>query len=568
METSDVVSGSGNLISRRGFLSLVLLQAGAAALLAACGQAPAAAPAAKSTEAAKPAAPVAPAAPAVPAPAGASPGTAPTAAPATAKAPPDKRTVVIGTGADITKLDPHLSTLIDDIFVSFNMFDALTTRDPDLKLLPQLATEWKATNEQTWEFKLRPGVKFHNGDPLTSADVKFSIERTYDPAAKTNVATVFTTIDRIETPDELTVRFITKQTDPLLPARLAYYGGQIIPMKYFNSVGADTFNQKPIGSGVVKFREWVKSDHLTLDANKEYWGGAPDFDSVTFKPLPEPAARVASLLAGEADIISRTPYDQIQQINSSGKSRVETVFYAGLVVLGVNSKNPPLDNPKVKQALSLAIDRESIIKTILRGQGLVPNGPIARGDTIGYDPDRPPLAYDLNKAKALLQEAGYQNEPIILESGQGLVQSDREMGEAIIEMWKKAGVNSQLELIEVSVRAQKMREKSFKGLFWGDPTSTLQDPDGMMWRLLGPGGLYDFWRDPEFDRLGNEARFSADEKLRDADYKKMTDIFLQNFPWIPIIQPVDPYGVQNYLTWKPVPNQLFQLRKENLKFNR
>ena len=90
----------------------------------------------------------------------------------------------------------------------------------------------------------------------------------------------------------------------------------------------------------------------------------------------------------------------------------------------------------------------------------------------------------------------------------------------------------------------------------------------MMWRLLGSGGLYDFWRDPEFDRLGNEARFSADEKLRDADYKKMTDIFLQNFPWIPIIQPVDPYGVQNYLTWKPVPNQLFQLRKENLRFNR
>src|SRR5439155_14968784 len=140
----------------------------------------------------------------------------------------------------------------------------------------------------------------------------------------------------------------------------------------------------------------------------------------------------------------------------------------------VNSKVPPLNNPKVKQALSLAIDRETILKTVLRGQGILPNGPIAKGDAIGYDPNRPPLAYDLNKAKALLQEAGYQNEPIIIESGQGLVQSDREMAEVVLEMWKKAGVNAQLELIEISVRAQKMREKSFKGVYWSDPTSILQ----------------------------------------------------------------------------------------------
>ena len=142
------------------------------------------------------------------------------------------------------------------------------------------------------------------------------------------------------------------------------------------------------------------------------------------------------------------------------------------------------------------------------------------------------------------------------------------MSEAIIEMWKKVGVNAQMELIEASVRAEKNRDKSFKGLFWSDPTSTLQDPDGMLWRLIGPGGPQDYWRDPEFDRLGNEARFSLDEKLRAEDYKKMTDIFLQNFPWIPVVQPVESYGVQNYLSWRPNPNQLFQLRKEVLKFNR
>ena len=322
------------------------------------------------------------------------------------------------------------------------------------------------------------------------------------------------------------------------------------------------------GRGVGKFREWVKDDHLTLEANKEYWGGAPDFDTVTFKPISEPASRVASLLAGESDIITKVPSDQVERINGSGKTRVESAFYAGLYVLGVNSKVPPLDNPRVKQALSLAIDRQAIIKTLWRGQGIVPNSMVAKGDAVGYDPNRPPLAYDPDRAKALLQEAGYNNEPIIIQTTQGYLQQDREMSEAILEMWKKIGVNAQMELIEASVRTQITADKTTKGLWWSDPTSTLQDPDGMFWRLLGPGGTMDYWREPEFDRLGNEARFSMDPKLREDNYKKMTDIFLQNLPWIPVIQPMESYGVQNYLNWRPNPNQLFQLRNDVLKFRR
>jgi peptide/nickel transport system substrate-binding protein len=219
----------------------------------------------------------------------------------------------------------------------------------------------------------------------------------------------------------------------------------------------------------------------------------------------------------------------------------------------------------VKQALSYATDREAIVRTLWRGQGIVPNGPIPKGDTIGYDPDRPPLPFDANKARALLQEAGYGNEPVVIETTDGLVQNDRVMAEAIVEMWKKAGINAQLELIEISVRAQKYRDKSFKGLFWSDPTSTLQDPDGMMWRLLAPGGLHDYWRNEEFDRLGEEARTSLDPALREQNYRRMFQIFLENFPWIPIIQPYESYGVANYVEWYPYTNQYFNLRAENLR---
>ncbi len=535
-------------------------------------------PAAKPTEAAKPAADkpaAAPAADAKPtaaaaaAPAGPAPAAKVTGGgQATSKAPANKRDLTVVTAADVSKFDPHLSTSVNDITVSFQIFDNLTTRDPDLNLLPQVATEWKTTGERGWEFKLRPDVKFHNGDPLTSKDVKFSIERTYDPDAKTLVATIFNGIETIDTPDDTTVVFTTKQPDPLLPARLAFYGGQILPETYFKRVGPDEFNNKPVGSGVVKFVEWVKDDRLVLDANKEYWGGAPDFDRVTFKPIPEAAPRVAALLAGEADIITKLPSDQVQRVDQSDRARSEGAFYAGLYVLAVNSKAPPLDNPKIKQALSLAIDRDAIVKSLWRGQGIVPNGPVAKGDQIGYDANRPPLEFNLDKAKTLLQEGGYKNEPIYIESTQGQLQNDRQMSEAVVEMWNKAGINAQMEIIEASVRAQKNRDKQFKGLFWSDPTSTVQDPDGMMWRLLGPGGPQDYWREPEFDRLGAEARVSLDSALRDANYKKMTDIFLEHFPWLPIVQPIESYGVAKYLNWRPNPNQLFQLRKEVLTFNR
>ena len=132
-----------------------------------------------------------------------------------------KKELVVAQGGDISTFDPHISTSANDIRISFNIFDNLVSRHPDGKLYPALATEWKLTNPTTWTFKLRPGVKWHNGDPLTSADVKYSFERTWDPKVNTRVSTVFTTVERVEAPDPTTVVFTTKKPDPLLAARLA-----------------------------------------------------------------------------------------------------------------------------------------------------------------------------------------------------------------------------------------------------------------------------------------------------------------------------------------------------------
>src|SRR5439155_20940977 len=138
----------------------------------------------------------------------------------------------------------------------------------------------------------------------------------------------------------------------LLPARLAYYGGQIIPKKYFEQLGADEFNLKPVGSGPIKFVSWVKDQELVFEPYKDYWGGRIAFDKVVYRPIPETAARVAALQRGEVDLIFKLPPDQVAKVNQFPNAKAKGDLYAGLYVLALNSKNPPLDNPKVKQALS------------------------------------------------------------------------------------------------------------------------------------------------------------------------------------------------------------------------
>jgi peptide/nickel transport system substrate-binding protein len=494
-------------------------------------------------------------------------GAAAAVAPAGAAGAQTKKEVVVGQGGDIAFFDPHMSTSSNDIRVSFNVFDNLVARYPDQKLHPALATEWKLEGQTTWRFKIRQGVKWHNGDPFTAADAKWSIERTYNPENKLRVATVFTTIDRIEAPDPATLVIHTKKPDPLLPARLAFYGGQIVPEKYLKMVGPEEFNRKPVGTGPVKFVSWTKDDKAVLEANAGYWGGKPNFDRLIFRPIPELAPRVAALLKGEVDVITQLPPDHGERVNANPTTRMVGALYAGLYVLAVNSKVKPLDNPLVKQALALSIDREAIVKELWRGRGIVPSGPIAKGDN-HFDTSLPALPYNPKEARERLKKAGYAGEEIVLETTAGYTANDKPMSEAIQAMWKDVGINAKVEVIEYSVRAQKNTQKTFKGLWWSDPTSTLGDPDGMMWRLLGPGGPQDYWRHPEFDELGNAARFSVDEKFRGEAYRKMTRVFLEHFPWIPVIQPFEDYGLQKTVDWQPNPNQQFEIRRFNLKFRR
>jgi peptide/nickel transport system substrate-binding protein len=474
------------------------------------------------------------------------------------------RDFVVAHGADVARLDPHFST---DLGAIYNLHDTLVARRSDNQLYPSLAARWRLAAPMTWEFELRRGVRFHNGDPFTSADVKYSIERTYDPQVKTLVASVFTTVERIEVPEPHLVRIHTRSPDPLLPARLASNGGQILCRRYVETVGAEALETRPVGTGPIRFVERVPGNRLVTEAVPDYWGGAIDADRVIFTTIPELGPRVAALLRGEVDLLTGLSPDHADRVAQGPNTKVVETLVDGLCVLAVNSLRPPLDNPLVKQALSLAIDRAAIVKELWRGRGLVPNGPIPRGDRF-YEDTRPPLSYNPALARRRLSEAGYRDEEIVLESTAGYMPNDRPMAEAILPMWRDVGINARVEIVEYSVLAQKMRERSFKGLRWASPISTLGDPDGLMWRLLAPGGLHDMWRNPRFDELGKAARFSVDERFRRNAYREMADIFLEHLPMIPVLQPPDLYGLRRSVDWSPYPITRIDLRRYNLRVQR
>jgi peptide/nickel transport system substrate-binding protein len=474
------------------------------------------------------------------------------------------RDLVIAQGTDVASFDPHFST---DLGALFSIYDTLVVRRRDNRLHPSLATRWTLLEPTRWEFELRSSVRFHNGDPFTAEDVKFSIERTYDPKARTRVASVFAGVERVEAPDPGRVHFHMRRPDALLPARLAFYGGQILPKRYVEQVGAEGLNARPVGTGPVRFVERVMGDRLVLEAAPYHWGERVDPARVVFKPVPDMATRVAALLRGEVDLCTELTPDHVARIEQHPATRVEEVLLAGLFVLAVNSRRPPLDNPLIKQALSLAVDRDAIVKALWHGRGLVPNGPIPRGDAF-HDDTLPPLAHDPDLARRRLAEGGYRGEAVVLESTAGYLANDKPMGEAIVAMWRDVGVNARLEIVEYSVIAQKARERSFKGLRWAGPISTLGDPDGMMWRLLGPGGALDTWRHPRFDELGRAAQVSLDQEFRRRAYLEMSAILFEHVPWIPVLQPMSLYGVRRELDWHGYPNGQIEIRRFNLRLRR
>ena len=498
------------------------------------------------------------------------PAMAPAAtAPSTGAQTTTKRELVIAQSADLTGLDPHASTLSSDIRVALNVFDTLIRRHPDGTLQPALATAWRQTAPTTWRLALRPDVRWHDGSRLTAVDAKYSLDRTFDASVKAArlIRGFGLVLERIEAPDPTTLIIHTRRPDLLLPARLATCGGAVVPWAYIDRVGFRVFNERPMGSGPLRFGSWSRGDRCVLEAAADYWGGRVDVDRVVFRWIPEAERRVDLLLRGDVDLITALAPALGRRVAADPATQVQGVLYAGLYVLMVNVWVRPLNHPLVRQALSLAIDRASIVKEFWHGRGLAPNGPIPRGDNL-HDASLPPLPYDPGAARDRLRRAGYRGETVHFETTDGMIANDRAMAEAITEMWEDVGLRVALDVIDTEARHLKNRQRAFKGLWWSDPTSVIRDPEGMMGRLLAPEQPHDYWRHDGFDRLAATARVSLDERGRAEAFRKMTAIFLEQNPWIVVLQPVEDYGLRRYVEFTPNPDQQLELRRFNFRMRR
>jgi len=395
--------------------------------------------------------------------------------------------------AEATTMDPGRSTQVLTVNYFYNLYDSLTRWDAALQLQPGLATSWRAVNDTTWEFILRPGVKFHDGSPLTAEDVRATIERNLVPG-KTVVTAGFTTIESVQAATPKLVRVVTRKPDPLLPVRLAQMGSQILPARLTTDEGAKELARRPIGSGAYRFVEWVKDERLIMEANRDWWGWegrAPAIDRVLWRAIPDDFPRLVALEKGDADIVTSVPPDRIKSIAEGRNTRVVSVPSTRTVEFNINSTQPPLSDKRVRQALHYALDVPAIIRSLFAGLGRPLAGGLADTD-FGYNPALKPYPHDPARARALLTEAGSPGGiDVTLHAGMGTMVNDKQLLEVIADMWAKVGIRARVAMMEMGARQRMVNERALPagGLLLINVQSTLLDADGSLWRILHPTGL-------------------------------------------------------------------------------
>jgi peptide/nickel transport system substrate-binding protein len=401
--------------------------------------------------------------------------------------------ITIAQPAEATTMDPGRSTQVLTVNYFYNLYDSLTRWDTALQLQPGLATSWKALNETTWEFTLRPGVKFHDGAPLTAEDVRATIERNLVPG-KTVVTAGFATIESVTAVNPTTVRIVTKKPDPLIAVRMAQMGSQILPARFTTDDGAKELARRPVGSGAYKFVEWVKDERLVMEANRDWWGWegrAPAVDRVVWKAIPEDFPRLVALDKGEADIVTNVPPDRMKAIAEGRNTRIVSTPATRTVTFWMHATQAPLSDKRVRQAMHYALDVNGIIKSLYGGMGRPFSGGLADTD-FGYNPALKPYFYDPARAKRLLTEAGYASGiDVTLHAGTGTMVNDKHLLEVMADMWAKVGIRAKVAMMEMAARQRMNNDRVVppSSLLLVNPQSTLLDADGSVWRLFHPNGF-------------------------------------------------------------------------------
>jgi peptide/nickel transport system substrate-binding protein len=466
-------------------------------------------------------------------------------------------------GADIITLDgnEHLSMHNSVVIQSFTDRLVQMSKTNYGELEPMLATSWEEINPTLWRFKLRDGVKFHTGQEMTADDVAYSINR-YVAGGLWESAVAMT--ESAAPVDKYTVEVTLKY-----PSALFLYGlnvtTDIIPAGWGES--ADFSPEVAVGTGPYKFVEWVKGQHVLGEANPDYWMGAPPAPRVRWVPVPEGSTRVANLVTGEGSIVRQIPPQDIPRVDGAD-AYIATIAGNRCFNILINDELEPTNNQTFRQALVHAVDVSAIIQVILSGLGTPlqgqPTGPTVRG----WNPNVQAYAYDPDRSKALLEEVGYDGQPILLDTSRGRYAQDVEVNNAVAGMLKNVGINCEVVINETAEYAAKFAHQAPSNhLFFTSSGNAIPDIENAFNDLLHGFTVPQSpsVHDPEFEALRDKLAETTDPAEREKlgyegvqwlhDYVKAINLYQQE----------DVYGVNAAIEWSPRPDEWILIPEIKIK---
>jgi len=476
-------------------------------------------------------------------------------------------TITISQGVDADTLNPIDTTITPTNNVVQHVFERLVDYgDKPGQYVGRLAIAWKRVSPTIEEYTLRRNVKFSNGDPFTAADVKYSVEYIKDPKNVSKQTSYVREIDRVETPDPYTVRFISNSTRAIAPGLT--YPIFIVDAKYFQARGRDYMTDHPIGTGPYVLREWHKDDAITFDVNPTWWGGKPTIEHVVFRPIPEAAARVAALKTGAADLITNVPVQYATSIEGGTTTKMVSTRSLRQLFIAFNIVSPgPQQNKLVRQAISYAVDVPAIVKNVLGGRGYELTSMIPP-NYFGYDPTVPSYKHDPAKAKALLAQAGYPDGKglsIVFNTPVGRYNRDREVAEALAGQITALGISVAVKPQEWTTYSNLFNRKLLTPLYelgWNAPAA---DADGILTPLFESTSPISTYKNDEVDKMIAGARAELDIAKRKAMYKRIATTLHDDAAWIVLFEYEDLYGTSKRLVFQPRGDEALRAYEMSLK---
>ncbi|MFO7590996.1 MAG: ABC transporter substrate-binding protein [Acidimicrobiia bacterium] len=462
-------------------------------------------------------------------------------------------TLNVAWSAGIDRLHPLISSNGPDMMVMANIYDTLLRLNPDSgELMPHVAVAWEAEDDLTWRFELRDGVTFTNGEPLDAAAVEYSIEAMLALGSQSGNAPRIANISDVEVVDDLTVRIHTKAPFPELPYRMQPVGGSgrvfLVPPQYFSENTPEYVQENPIGSGPYRLTELRRGQYVKLDVNPDYWGDAPEFETVFIHFIPEASTRIAALLSGEMDLVQRLPFDDEARIAAApGVHVIEDP--SGLVLsIVVDPKHEPFDDIRVREAAALALDLELVVEELLGGRGRVVPA-LVPPNAFGFNSDLEPYGYDPERARELLAEAGYPNGfTLDTNISDGRYVADRATYDVLNAQLAEVGIVANPQVVEWG-RLLAMMAEGAAGPFYIIGWDFGEGVGSKMDSLFVTGTRQSRWSDPDYDELSRLGNAEMDAEKRAEYWRQAQQLVHERHMFLATWQTSVLYGASDRINW-------------------